>query len=365
MNEKILRVHSKKIKKAFQTYDVTEYDKLYVEGSSFPICDENTQEKVNELKEPLSIEEMIFKLKEHGITFSEQEYIDAIKILKTINYYRLSVFCRYVKENSSFSQLFKLYRFDAFLRESVNRLIPPIEIAVKTSLAHFLSINYYDLIDHQTELKRGLVYLDKKIYKEECKKAVPEMLSQFAEFIESKKTKDPVIKHHVKKYGGNIPIWVLVEQLTMGNITTFVTYLDRSIRKKWVREFINGISVNGVDDKWIIEWLKTIQILRNYGAHCSRFYGCRLNFTPTFLKEHTDYFLKTMRLDFKQLDKLRHTFFAGLIIIKYFYLTLPEFEQAHWNVFLDKLESRIDEYSADLYRIGFPNEWQKILRIDN
>lgn len=80
MNEKILRVHSKKIKKAFQTYDVTEYDKLYVEGSSFPICDENTQEKVNELKEPLSIEGMIFKLKKHGITFSEQEYLDATKI---------------------------------------------------------------------------------------------------------------------------------------------------------------------------------------------------------------------------------------------------------------------------------------------
>src|SRR5699024_9880874 len=101
------------------------------------------------------------------------------------------------------------------------------------------------------------------------------MLSSYASMILDKQDKDPSIKHHVEYYSGNIPFWVIVEHLTMGNIVTFLYNLDRSYRKNWVRS--SGFSIN---DKWIIPWVETIQFLRNTCAHTARIYGRRFNYNP-------------------------------------------------------------------------------------
>lgn len=175
-----------------------------------------------------------------------------------------------------------------------------------------------------------MVYLDYSIFKKEYVNngKCDEMLAHFAEFLESKKDKDPSIKHHVECYGGQIPVWVLVEHLTLGDIATFVTYLDRSIRKKWVRYFINDIN-----DKWIIEWIKTIQFLRNSGAHCSRFYGKMFNYNPQFTERDFEQFPEELKNDQIKIDKTKHTFFAGLLTMKNFYLVLLKYEQERWNIF--------------------------------
>lgn len=363
-NSRLKTFTSKDIKKPFKFYDVSEFDEIYIDGSKFPIKLTSTKLKNKgnlELKKPALIEEMTNNLKLHSITFTKEEELEALNIFKATNYYRISVFSRYLDdEDHSFTTLLNLYKFDNFLRESINRLIPPVEIALKTSLSYFLAVNYTTLIDEPSE-EEALVYLDYSLFKQEFVNngKVDEMLSHFAEFLESKQDKDPGVRHHVEYYGGKIPVWVLVEHLTFGDIATFVTYLDRSVRKKWVRYFINGIN-----DKWIIEWIKTIQFLRNSGAHCSRFYGKMLNYNPEFTKEDFEQLPDEIKTDQTKIDKLKHTFFAGLLTIKNFYLTLPEYEQEHWNIFLKKLKQRIEYYSANVYRIGFPDNWYKLLIID-
>ena len=114
-----------------------------------------------------------------------------------------------------------------------------------------------------------------------------------------------------------------------------------------------------------MEWIKTIQFLRNSGAHCSRFYGKMFNYNPQFTKRDFEQFPEELKNDQKEIDKIKHTFFAGLLIMKNFYLILPKHEQERWNIFLNKLMQRIELYSADTYRIGFPDNWYDSLKIVN
>lgn len=303
---------------------------------------------------------MIDRLEKSNVTFTESEKAAFLSILPSVNYYRISVFSLYLGEDKSFSHLLSLYRFDRFLIESMIKLVAPIEIQIKTTLAYYLSTESVPELHGE---QGSLIYLNDQIYKEKHlkNKNVKRMLSDFSDYIGSKQDKDPSIKHHVEYYGGSIPIWVLVEHLTMGNIATFITYLDRSVRKGWVRSFLED-----TNDKWIIEWVKTIQFLRNTGAHYSRFYGKRFNYNPTLHPEDVKKLPEKYNNEkdsIRELDKLSHTLFGGLLIIKRFYLALPIEEQRRWEVFLTKLDERVLGYKADLYYIGFPSNWKKLLEI--
>lgn len=383
-NEKIKFFKTDYIKRPFKHHDVSDCKKIYIEGYKFPI--DKTSKKLivkekKELKKPTYHHQMKGKLEQAGVTFNENEELLLQSILPSINYYRLSVFSLYLENDKSFTHLFNLYQFDRFLMESINRLTPSIEILLKTTLAYFLSTEYEEILTERKFNKGTLVYLDESIYKKKhiSNKDVERMLSSFSEFIHSKQDKDPSIKHHIEYYEGNIPVWVLVEQMTMGNVATFVTYLERSIRKEWVRSFLND-----VNDKWVIEWIKTIQFLRNTGAHCSRFYGKRFNYNPTIHKNEkelvelvyrrelenlylgTEERLKEKMIEEnlqKKIDKFSHTLFSGLIIMKKFYQELPEIEQRKWHTFIDKLENRIDKYNVDIYRIGMTENWKSILEL--
>lgn len=187
------------------------------------------------------------------------------------------------------------------------------------------------------------------------------MLSGFADLLTSKQEKDPVIKHHLLYYSGQIPMWVLVEFLTLGDIYTLIMYLDREYRKEWVRS-----TFNNVNDKWIVEWTKTIQLLRNTCAHNARLYGSRPPYNPFI----PDYDVQKLPERYNQetkgndnVDKLRHTIFAGILTMRQFYLSLSFFDKEKWNLFLLDLKLIINEFDADLYRIGFPENWETVLKI--
>jgi abortive infection bacteriophage resistance protein len=88
---------------------------------------------------------MIERLRISGVIVEEEKEDEVISILQSTNYYRLSVFALYLEEDRRFQHPINLYHFDRFLRESINHLIPSIEISLKTSLAFYLSINYQDI----------------------------------------------------------------------------------------------------------------------------------------------------------------------------------------------------------------------------
>lgn len=381
---KILKLEVDDVRKPFQRIDVRAYDELHIEGYKFPI-ESSRQAEIKEFRpmKPASLihseckeKDMISRLEDNGVTFTYDEKEKAKEILLSINYYRLSAFYRYQTDDNSFSELFRLYSFDRYIREAVSDLIPQVEISIKTSLAYHLShlyknnSNKKDFMWHSEagDYTESLCYLDKNLYKSKKyeNSSVDMMLSEFSSILMRKQDKDPSIKHHIINYGGNIPIWTLVEHLTMGNIATFVTNLSRKYRKEWIRKYMPMLK----KDALIVEWVRTIQTLRNQAAHYGRFYGYSFPYNPTILLEDQAKISEVGTSDVgdkekqKQRDRSRHTLFTGFIIMKYFYKTMPEYEIEHWNNIIESLDRKIHEFKIDLYHIGFVNNWKNLLIID-
>ena len=182
------------------------------------------------------------------------------------------------------------------------------------------------------------------------------MLSMFAEGLTNKIKKDNMIRHHVVKYGGKIPIWVLFEEITLGQFSKFVSLLQHEILKDWCAEILSNIPV-GPTFNGINSWITTVQILRNTTAHGSKIYGQSFPYNPKFLDEDIQ-LLKGIANKSEATEKFQNTFFSGLLAMKKFYYNLRTSDVNAWNSFLDKIDKKISQQRIDIKQLGFPTEFQ-------
>ena len=100
-----------------------------------------------QLKQPLSFEEQLDKIKSHGIIVNDKQR--AIEKLEQINYYRLTGYALQfrVEPNKSeyvvgttFDNIYKLYIVDEKLRNLCRIYIEKAEIYYKTQIAYGFSI---------------------------------------------------------------------------------------------------------------------------------------------------------------------------------------------------------------------------------
>ncbi|MCW6663280.1 Abi family protein [Aerococcaceae bacterium NML190073] len=387
--QKVKTVKISDVNEPYQTIDVSDYDSLYIDGYRFP-CEANGRDCDVSLKAPQRFGGMIDCLGKK-VSFNSDEERMAVNLLKRINYYKLSVFTKLLEEDErSFTRLLELYEFDVFLKQELVPILKEIENLFKANLTYYLVNNYEQLSKEQ---KDGTViiqndpagghhssefYLDYGIYGAD-KMKVDKMLSQFAENVTKKRTKELYINHHIKNYGGHIPFWVLVETLTFGEIIRFYSYLSKEIRKKW-RDGFFEVEVIKENE---IEWLKTLQFLRNDCAHDNRLYGRTFNFTPElhfddmkliFGEEEANLSLMRKRSvpiekhekydEIKTtIEKSKKTLFTGLVIIRYFMEAFPGGKNKNWNEFLERLDETIKSKKIPNRRIGFRNNWKEVLKI--
>ncbi|MEI3141043.1 MAG: Abi family protein [Lawsonibacter sp.] len=106
-----------------------------------------------------------------------------------------------------FEEVHALYLFDRELRNIFIRYILEIENNVKSVLAHDFSgkyghDNYLKVSNFDTSVKRG---------------------AQIARQLDKN---NPMISHYMLEYG-YVPLWVLVNALTLGSISKFYSYLSQ------------------------------------------------------------------------------------------------------------------------------------------
>ncbi|MDB1651923.1 Abi family protein [Enterococcus durans] len=302
------------------------------------------------MKEPKEGQEFIDILQKedygHMVLFSSAEKQQALNFFKYTNYYRFSVFPRLVVEDNkrTFSNVLYLYNVDKYIRKQLSHFSGILEEWIKTSLANVISNNY-----NSDEYQQAEFYLDLNIYgKEEQGK---EILASFAETVT--RSKEVYIKYHHREKNGCIPVWVLIEELTFGQIDTFISQLKPEYKNMWIDK-VFGKQYR----KFVVSWVGVARYIRNMTAHHARFYSKRFVVFPSLPKED----LKKYSIKNSQKDNL----FVMLFTEKKLFSFLPDRAiQDEWNLFIDDLSELVDD-SDDLFNCeenGFKEDWRTALKI--
>lgn len=293
------------------------------------------------MKEPKTFEEQLKILRDRSMVIEDEE--EAIKVLRKANYYRLTVYALQFKNNDdygnkiSFNNMYKLYRFDKKLRHLLLEILETIEIQLRTYIAYSLSIKYGTEAHENEE-----IFKDKNLYNgwEDCYGVHHKGLKDEIDIEIRKNNKELFVRHHLKKYNGRFPTWVVVEIFSFGMLSKTYSNLNTADQK----EVSKGCF--GINNQLLESWLNNLAYIRNICAHYGRLYNKKMSITPRIHNKYSKDSLVLNRL------------FVSILAIKE--LTLNSYD---WVVFKTQLETLINEYNdvIDLRLVGFPKSWTEIL----
>ena len=291
------------------------------------------------LKPALKYDEQIRKLKDdHHLSISDDK--SAEEILKKVNYYRLSGYGIGLKEinnkelykdHITIEHLFKLYCFDSQFKNNLMRIIEQIEIEFRTQIAYHLSIKYgADVLMHDENFVNRTNKEGQTIY---CV-----INSNLEKEIDRQRNK-PFVKHHIEKYNHKFPIWVSVELMSFGILSSLFSILKYEDQKV-ISNYYN------TSPEYLKNWILCLVEVRNICAHYTRLYNMPLKENPRLYKEYIQYVARQNKV------------FPILLIIK---RMLNSNEQ--WISLLKDLKKTFVKYNGffNFSFMGFPNNWEDIL----
>lgn len=322
-------------------------------------------------KEYSSYDEQIEKLKTRSLIISNEK--DAIKILQKENYYNLingykDLFLdhKYIGTDekylpsTNFNEIYALYLFDRKLRSIFFKYILEIENNVKSVLAYDFSEKYghdnYLKIDNFDTTTTGT---SKKTPSEKIGD-IADLIAVLQKEISSQLRKNnPMISHHILHHG-YIPLWVLINKLSLGTVSIFYSHLKSRDKNDIGRVF--SIKPDELDN-----FLRLLTIYRNACAHDERLYCLK-----ALKKTGNPNCIKTNQLHEKlaiALDKSnnpvcgKNDLFAIVIIFK------SMLDKNSFHNFIHETKEIIDILSCDikvisidnvLNKMGFPLNWNDI-----
>ena len=282
-------------------------------------------------KEPYTHEDQLQKLISRGCVIDDQN--EAIDLLKKTNYYRLTAYFLpfknhegHYKEGTNLYSIFKIHEFDRELGHLLFGAVMPIELRLRTQVSYHHA-HKYGALGYTDHLNFNSMHKHKK-FMDNVKKNVKWGGRQL------------FVRHHNELYGGEFPLWVVIELFSLGELSLFYSDMKTADKKAVSRLY-------GTTHTNLSSWLWCLTILRNYCAHYSRLY---YNSFPTVPATPKD-FLYTMR----------KMVFDYILTLKFLY----HGDEEQFAVFRAKLEVLLEEYGEyiSLPHIGFPANWSKLLNL--
>lgn len=287
-------------------------------------------------------------LKSRGVIIKNRRV--AKQLLRNFNYYNLingykepflhpnSIHEKYLT-GTTLKEIYALYEFDRKLRVITLEYILEIEKQTKSLIAYCFSKvhthkNYLKLENFDT-------YGTKK-YGQVC-----DLLSGLYKKITLNINKDLSISHYVN-HKNYLPLWVLVNSLSMGDISKFYSNMlqkersDVARRLKW-----------GVKEHQLSSCLFFLSTIRNRCAHDERLYSY-LSYVDLCSNQYFRYFNKTTATN---------NYFAVMVAFK---MLLPD---NRYQAYLTQIENLFTELEYHISTIslkkirgfmGIPNNWRKL-----
>ncbi|CAM4371924.1 Abi family protein [Paenibacillus alkaliterrae] len=213
----------------------------------------------------------------------------AIRILETENYYSLingykDIFLQldntkklvspeHFKIGVTFEEIHHLFCFDRELRNILIEYLLKFESSVKSKISYRFSEKYED----------PNAYLQMASYSRNSDKLkkILQLIATISNLISKNADRNGPIKHYLDCHKG-VPIWVLVNYLTVGNIQYFYDCLDPSLQNSIAKDFAvpfnrtYKLRVQFTADD-LMNVLKTVTYFRNVCAHEERLYSYNIH----------------------------------------------------------------------------------------
>lgn len=226
------------------------------------------------MKEFKTYNEQIELLKTRGLKFEDEEF--ALKKLQEDNYYSIingykDLFLdeknnNIFKNNVTFEEIYSLFEFDRNIKSIFLKNILVVENILRTLVAYNFSEKYgndnYLKLDNFETLKNS--GCNKKKYQERIEQ-IQKLICNMQQDISNNIRKKPYINHYVLNYGF-VPLWVLVNAISLGRLSQFYSLMDQSVRVKVSKHW-------DVKEEELDQFIKNLSYFRNLCAHDERLYN--------------------------------------------------------------------------------------------
>lgn len=233
-------------------------------------------------------QEKLFKEPEEQITILEEERnltIDdkerAISLLTRINYYNLiNGYKRpfldhektreknedWYRDGVNLKDLYSLYKFDKNISGVIFPVILRIESEIKTILSSVISSKTEDAHKDSVYLRLGFFDTDNLNNKRE--RELLQLIERLNQYID-KEDCQPYIKHYKTEHK-YVPLWVLTNAITFGDMTLYYKYLTQKDKHSLVRTLEKSTRIDPNHFYYILQMMR---IYRNKLAHDETFYS--------------------------------------------------------------------------------------------
>lgn len=232
----------------------------------------------------LTVEEQVELLRSRGMGFRDED--EAKRILWQESYYSVvngykDLFIdqerskeagedRY-KPGTVFEDLYKLFLFDRALREASFQTIVECEASMRNAAVYAFCDRYReeDSYLNRNHYCGAESFRDPDHYENE----LDNLMGHFESSREGKNRR-PYVVHYLDKYG-HVPLWVLVNTLTFGNVSHFYSILPRSIQDEACKIISKTQRVKRLSRKRLGNAFSALVEFRNICAHDERLYCAR------------------------------------------------------------------------------------------
>lgn len=292
-------------------------------------------------------EQIAFLREEKNLIITDDEY--ARHILAKTSYFSLisgykesfkNPTTRKYIDGTRFEDIYDLYCFDNELRSIFLKYMLIAEHSVKSSLAyHFTEIygenqNEYLSLSHYSVTKSN-------------QRNIQKLVSILSYHLTHKSEYNYIT--HYKKHHQNVPLWILIQVITLGQFSHMYDYLNAAVPIKVCQDFHN------ISRKDMHSFLSILTKHRNACAHGDRFFNyiTKDSITDTSIHKKLHIMQENGRYQCGKTDV-----FSEVIILKYL-LDMDDFQHFYYE--LKYCLKRCCPNQQIITQMGFPENWMSIL----